>query len=274
MKRYFVIPYLLSLFVVTIFSIIKIVAGEHAVAWVMVLLASVPMLVFMLIIGIFQTARTREHLYPELMLACVGVAGACYTGYLPAIMICGVFGVLGILLYDYWYSSLERETELLKEGNYLPSFVLDTVDGALVSSEALTITPRVWLFIRGNWCPLCVAQVKELAASYRELNSLGVEVTVITPQPSKETQKLAQKFDVPIEFFVDKNSVAADILGLVHKDGVPAGMMGYGEDTVYPTVLITDSEGKILYSDQTQNYRVRPEPEEFIKIITASNVKA
>ena len=266
MKRYYVMLYLLCLLVAVVYAIIQIVSDQHLVAWVMVLLASAPMLVFMLAIGIFQTPRTREHLYPELALAIAGVIGAVLTGYMPAILLSLLLGVVGIVLYDFWYSVLGRNTELLKEGNYLPSFVLDTVDGAVVSSEALTATPRVWMLIRGNWCPLCMAQVKELAASYRELNALGVEVTVITPQPSTQTQKLADKFDVPIEFFVDKNSAAANILGLIHEGGVPAGMMGYGEDTVYPTVLITDKDGKLLYSDQTQNYRVRPEPEEFMKV--------
>ena len=267
MKRYFVLPYLLSLLIVTVYSIVKIVAAEHIVAWAMVLLASLPMFVFLMAIGIFQQARTREHLYPELVLAIIAVIGAGYAGHYPALLLCLVFGVIGVALYDFWYSPLDRETELLKEGKYLPAFVLDTVDGQVVSSADLTATPRVWLFIRGNWCPLCVAQVKELAASYRKLKEKGVDVTVITPQPSEQTRKLAEKFDVPIEFYVDRNGAAADILGLVHVGGVPAGMVGYGEDTVYPTVLITDDKGKILYSDQTANYRVRPEPEAFMRIL-------
>jgi hypothetical protein len=36
-------------------------------------------------------------------------------------------------------------------------------------------------------------------------------------------------------------------------------------------VIITDKEGKIIYSDFTTNYRVRPEPDEFIKVLQANN---
>ena len=53
------------------------------------------------------------------------------------------------------------------------------------------------------------------------------------------------------------------------ENGLPAGMeiLGYDKDTVYPTVLITDADGRIIYSDLTNNYRIRPEPEEFIKLL-------
>ena len=59
--------------------------------------------------------------------------------------------------------------------------------------------------------------------------------------------------------------MAAKQLGIVHRWGTPMGlqMLGYESDTVLPTVILTDSRGIILFSDQTDNYRVRPEPEVF-----------
>jgi len=36
-----------------------------------------------------------------------------------------------------------------------------------------------------------------------------------------------------------------------------------------PTVIITDEDGKFLFSDETDNYRVRPEPELFLEILRA-----
>ena len=36
-----------------------------------------------------------------------------------------------------------------------------------------------------------------------------------------------------------------------------------------PTVIITDAKGKIVFADLTDNYRVRPEPETFLKVIDA-----
>lgn len=36
-------------------------------------------------------------------------------------------------------------------------------------------------------------------------------------------------------------------------------VLGYESDSVLPTVLLTDTQGLIVFSDQTDNYRVRPE---------------
>jgi hypothetical protein len=33
---------------------------------------------------------------------------------------------------------------------------------------------------------------------------------------------------------------------------------------VFPTAIVTDAEGRILLADQTDNYRVRPEPFTFL----------
>ncbi|MFT5887931.1 MAG: hypothetical protein ACI9BO_000744 [Zhongshania sp.] len=63
-------------------------------------------------------------------------------------------------------------------------------------------------------------------------------------------------------FGFDKNMVAARTLGIVHEKGAPIGMGGDGgnggNDTVMPTVIIVHQEGKILWTHETENYRVRP----------------
>jgi len=43
--------------------------------------------------------------------------------------------------------------------------------------------------------------------------------------------------------------------------------LGYDTDTVMPTIVITDKKGTILFADLTDNYRVRPEPETFFKVL-------
>lgn len=58
-------------------------------------------------------------------------------------------------------------------------------------------------------------------------------------------------------------------LGILHENGLPLGfeVLGYEKDTVLPTLLITDAKGKIIYSDQTDNYRVRLEPDTFLSAV-------
>jgi peroxiredoxin len=179
-------------------------------------------------------------------------------------------GFVFFILYNFWYSSLGREINpILRVEQPLPAFKVIDTQGKSVHSDSFKGTPTIYIFFRGNWCPLCMAQIKEVSSKYRELSSLGAKVALISPQPEKNTQGLADKFDVPFMFLTDVDNRAAKTLGIEMKNGLPAGMemMGYNKDTVYPTVIITDKNGMIIYRDMTNNYRIRPEPDEFISIL-------
>ena len=80
-------------------------------------------------------------------------------------------------------------------------------------------------------------------------------------------KKLAEQYQVPFHFWVDTENRAARMLGIDNKYGVPMGMPGYDPDTVFPTVVITDEEGEIIFVDETDNYRIRPEPQTFLDIL-------
>jgi hypothetical protein len=41
-----------------------------------------------------------------------------------------------------------------------------------------------------------------------------------------------------------------------------------------PTVVVTDAGGRILFADQTDNYRVRPEPSTFLAVLDRSGATA
>ena len=74
------------------------------------------------------------------------------------------------------------------------------------------------------------------------------------------------------DFLTDEGNRAARTLGIESPNGIPMGMqvLGYASDTVLPTVILTNAQGEIVFADQTDNYRVRPEPEVFEKLITGS----
>ena len=111
--------------------------------------------------------------------------------------------------------------------------------------------------------------LREVAAEYSELAKKGVSLLMISPQSHSNTASLAQKFDVPMTFLVDKDLKAAKLLGIAALGGLPTGLeaLGYDSDTVMPTVIITDADHRIIYADQTDNYRVRPEPATFLQVL-------
>ena len=180
------------------------------------------------------------------------------------------FTYLCWFLYVNWYSKLSRKnSEYLREGKVLPSFQLKDLDNRIIDSSALKGKKSLFLFYRGNWSPQCMAQIDEIVKYYKELEKRNVEVYIISSQPGAFSRKLAQKHKVPVHFLSDPDNQAAGKLGILHKKGTPAGLnfLGYHMDTAYPTSVISDEQGKILFSHETGNYRYRPDPRLFLKIL-------
>lgn len=271
LKRYFILPWLgLCMLASAHVAWMLFQLGWNSPGWLAAALALWPLPLFFLYLGLVETARTSRYLLLPLTLTSLGVVFSLVNFQLLPGLYALIPGLGGLLLYLFWYSPLDRGPGAeLVEGARLPAFELQDTDGNSVSSESFLGRKSLWLFYRGNWCPLCVTQVKELAQQYRELQQRDVAVVLVSPQPAEQTRKLAQRFDAPMEFLVDCDNRAAIQLGLLHQGGVPAGMTGYGEDTVMPTVIMADESGKILFSDLTDNYRVRPEPQTFLQVLDA-----
>ena len=271
LKRYFPIPYLILASVAIGHIITHLVrAPEAGLAWVGALVAVAPLAVFMSSLVLFQRARTSRNQYPLLALALVGTVVSFVGFESPASWYALFLGLIGTFAYVFWYSILDRPVQsVLSVGATLPELELFDDEGNPVTATAGK--HGLYMFIRGNWCPLCMAQVKEIAAQYRELEARGVEVFLISRQPAANTRALAKRFDAPLRFCVDEDGRLARQLGIEHLGGVPFLMepLGYDADSVLPTVLITDPSRRIIFSDLTDIYRVRPELSAFLAALDA-----
>ena len=282
LKSLFVSFYIMLMCAMAVHSLYVLVAGGSLFTWIGALVATaVPASFFAVLMLSKSFARTSANLPVVTSLTAVGAGLSVYGYFLepqdgPLALAYGLAGFIGWLAYDYWYSRLGgRDSDLIAVGNRLPDFDLQDDSGNRVNSLSFRGSPALLLFYRGNWCPFCMAQVGEIAGQYRELAKRGVNSYLISPQPAKYTDALAKKFDAPLKFLVDGKNEAARKLGIDAKNGTPAGMemMGYDSDTVLPTVIICDAQGKIIFSDQTDNYRVRPEPDLFLQVIDAHHAK-
>jgi peroxiredoxin len=198
-----------------------------------------------------------------------GVSGWAPTSV--ALVSAALFGI-----YTFWYSRFGRVPNAnFSVGNKLPEFALTDSDGNDFSSGELIGSPAVLMFYRGNWCPLCMAQIAELAGRYQELDTMGIRVALVSPQSDEQSRRLAAIHNVPFRFLVDKDNEVAKSLDIAVANGVPSGMPGgYAPDTVMPTLVVTNAAGTIVFADQTDNYRVRPEPDVFLAILRRSGVVA
>lgn len=96
---------------------------------------------------------------------------------------------------------------------------------------------------------------------YKEIDSLGVRVALIAPQPHENLVGVSKTYDAKFDFFTDEGNAAARALGIENINGTPMGMQlfGYDNDTPLPTVIITGKDGKIVWTHETDNYCIRPE---------------
>lgn len=281
LKSIYVVAYLTIATIVTIAAVSSLIDGQLIIANIGLLLASGPIVVMIGRIMILEDrARTGDRLWAVLILAVVGVA-IVFSQFLISEASLGQLGMAGSMvvlyfLYDYWYSRLDRTQSQITVGKLLPEFTLYDTEGSQILSSSMKGQPHILLFYRGNWCPLCMAQIKEVAARYNELKEKGVRVAMVSPQPEKHTRKLARKFDASMEFLRDEGGAAAAALGIGNQFGTPFGMqaLGYENDTVLPTVIITDADGVVQWSHETDNYRVRPEPDVFFDVLAEKGLLA
>lgn len=276
LKSIFVMVYIMGVNAAVMYSAYQLFVNGVTASWSGALLATMPGAVFFNYVTMTKSmARTSRNMNTITVLTVIGavIAVASWMKH-PEVhqlqMLLGLTGLIGWLLYDFWYSNYgKRDTSMLEVGMKLPEFTLTNLSGSEISSYTFKGKPALYLFYRGNWCPLCMAQIKEIASEYQSLAQRGVQIVLVSPQPHKHTKKLAEKFDVPFVFMIDEDNQAAEKLNIISRNGLPVGMqaMGYDSDTVMPTVVITDADGVILFADLTDNYRVRPEPETFTRVL-------
>lgn len=170
-------------------------------------------------------------------------------------------GVLAAGWYWIRIRGLRRTPDRLQPGSPLPDFQASDESGKPVQSIDLRGSPAVILFVRGNWCPFCSAQVKNLTGYYKDITDLGARLILLTPKPLETTRRVAQFFEVDFEFWLDDSLAVTRQLGLLHESGVPRSYdREYGRDTVWPTALVVDADGIIRFTALSKHISDRPDP--------------
>lgn len=156
--------------------------------------------------------------------------------------------------------------EALRRGRPLPDFVAVDEQGNPLRSTDLHGTPAVIIFVRGNWCPFCDRQVKNLTGYYKQIVDLGAKIIFVTPKPLETTRRVAEFFEVEFDFWLDKSLAATRQLGLLFEAAVPADYRKeYGDDSVWPTSLVIDAAGIIRYVALSKHIIDRPNPKTLLR---------
>ena len=281
-KSIFISAFITWLTLLSLYGFARVIGGsEPLLSWLGLALTAFAPLVFFIKAFLFKSPRTSRHPVEYSILVGLGLAVTMamsfrYGQAAGEIHLWAGVTLLAWLAYLRWYSVFHtRDAEALRVGSKLPIFQLETLEGHTVSSECFMVKPHLLLFYRGNWCPFCTAQIEELAGAYQRLEKMGVSMVLISPQSIRKNQALAARFDAPMTFLRDKENAAAKQLGIIHTWGTPMGLqlLGYESDSVKPTLIATNAQGQIVVSDQTDNYRVRPDPEAIAELLAAINLE-
>ena len=264
----------LSLYLMMAFAGIAIGVDQYVHGYPLAALAlgliSLSFVLFIAWLFIFPVARTSAN--PKLVSGIIFIGTvllgiAFYKQQVEAMSALGFVLALCWWFYIKWYSTFtDRSSAALATGNLLPQMQLEDHTGQSINTSDIMPHKSILMFYRGNWCPICMAQIKELVQVYKKIEAKGIQTILISPQPHNYSKRLADKHNLNFKFLVDKNNSVAKQLDIFSKNGLPTGLQVFGFDsnTVMPTIILTDESGRIIHSDLTSNYRVRPEPEDLL----------
>jgi len=280
LKSRLMVPLLFLAMLFTLSGLVMLVVSMGAPQWLGVALASGALPAYMvLVVGRGRMARTSANLPGVQLAAAIGLVLAAWPAlaapgpqdrwsYLPLALALAGYGIMQ--WYVWVYSRYGRKVGVaIVLGQALPEVQFETLDGNAVSLADLRGSKVLIVFFRGNWCPLCKAQLKEVRARAGELAAASVQVKFVSNQSAEHSRQLAGELDLPdhMEILLDTDLQAASALSIVDKGGTPVGMSAYPVDTVMATVIALDEQGRVIFGDETDNYRVRPHPDRFMPVL-------
>ncbi len=92
-----------------------------------------------------------------------------------------------------------------------------------------------------------------------EIRQVGAEVVAVSVDPSTTTQEKLGDSGIEFPLLADPDLVTIDAFGVRHPEG---GMDG--TDIARPATFLIDPEGRIIWRELTDNWRIRLRPERLL----------
>jgi peroxiredoxin len=174
---------------------------------------------------------------------------------------------------------------ILPVGSKVPEFQLQDHNGKSVSSSSLLVTGRLVLcFIRGRWCPFCVAQMEAMNLIVPEIEQAGATLVTISPQTVKQSFFMHDQHKLRFPLLSDAGNKVARQFRLTYR--VPEDQKAIyrrafvnlpfvnGDDSwelPIPATYVIDRNGTVLYASANEDYTERPEPQDIIHFLQSSH---
>jgi peroxiredoxin len=170
---------------------------------------------------------------------------------------------------------------ILPVGSTIPEFQLPDQNGSMVSSfDLLTRGRLVLCFIRGRWCPFCVAQMEAMNAILPKVEKAGATLAAISPQTMKQSYFMHDQHKLRFALLSDPGNLVARQFGLAYRVSDEQQALYKrtfvnlpfvnGDDSwelPIPATYIVERDGTVLYASANEDYTERPEPNEVVGIL-------
>jgi peroxiredoxin len=173
---------------------------------------------------------------------------------------------------------------ILPVGAKIPEFQLQDHNGKIISSsDLLSKGCLVLCFIRGRWCPFCVAQMEAMNLVLPEIEQAGVTLAAISPQTVQQSFFMRDQHKLRFPLLSDAGNIVAKQFALTYR--VPDEQKAVyqraftnlpfinGDDSwelPIPATYVIDRDGTVLYASANEDYTERPEPEDIVRFLCAA----
>lgn len=207
-------------------------------------------------------ARLRPRREQAIMIAALLLAGAGFF-LQPGIVgfILGGLAVIpaGLFLLGTNKSGLAYQPPAVAVGAIAPDFV--ALDGELNEFRlwARRGAPILLKFYRGVWCPYCVGELDELNRVAGDFAALGVVLVAVSSDRPDELRQFKRGRDWAIALLADPALAIHRLYNVQQRNFTPK--RGPFRDLAIPTTILLDKAGRVLFLEQTSDFRVRPHAE-------------
>jgi peroxiredoxin len=178
-----------------------------------------------------------------------------------------------------------RAENILPVGAKVPEFQLQDHEGKSISSSDLLALGRLVLcFIRGRWCPFCVAQMEAMNLILPDIERAGATLVAVSPQTVQQSFFMRDQHKLRFPLLSDAGNNLARQFGLTYR--VPDEQQAVYQrafvnlpfvngdkswELAIPATYIIDRDGNVLYASANGDYAVRPEPEDIVNFLQAAH---
>jgi len=178
-----------------------------------------------------------------------------------------------------------RAENILPVGAKVPEFQLQDHEGKSISSSDLLARGRLVLgFIRGRWCPFCVAQMEAMNLILPDIERAGATLAAVSPQTVQQSFFMRDQHKLRFPLLSDAGNNLARQFELAYR--VPDEQQAVYQrafvnlafvngdkswELPIPATYIIDRDGNVLYASANEDYAKRPEPEDIVSFLQTSH---